>query len=333
MLEVFDGCRLPQPRVYVIRQWRVYLGKHKCKTVRFIDGMHLGESEQCAELVGHRRVDEIDDVVRNSRVRLFLADCIPGMSRLEKRSVDVVVTSPPYNLGINYNLYDDTIPRDAYLNWLGAWAESVKRVLAEDGSVFLNVGSKPRDPWVPFEVAAEMRKHFRLQNVIHWVKSIAIEKKDVGDYDGITKDVAVGHFKPVNSARFVNDVHEYVFHLTRDGDVPLDRLAVGVPYQDKSNVTRWKSAARDVRCRGNAWFVPYETIQSRSGERPHPATFPVELARKCILLHGAKAKTVLDPFLGIGHAGVAAVGLGRDFVGFEIDPAYFAEAVRNLRSA
>jgi len=269
-----------------------------------------------------------------SNVRLFAEDCVRGMGdRLAPRSIDVVVTSPPHNLGVEYSTYHDGGSRTEYLAWLDRWAQGVKTALSDKGSVFLNIGSKPKDPWVPFEVVAEMRKHFALQNVIHWVKSIAIEKADVGDYPGITNDVAVGHFKPINSDRFVNDVHEYVFHLTKKGDVPLDRLAVGVEYQDKSNVTRWRGG-EDLRCRGNTWFVPYKTIRSRDAQRPHPATFPVELARKAILLHGrGRARTVMDPFLGLGHAGVAAVRLGLDFVGFEIDPAYLAEAEANLRAA
>jgi site-specific DNA-methyltransferase (adenine-specific) len=269
--------------------------------------------------------------VGSSRVRLFRADCIEGMAALEAASIDVVVTSPPYNLGVAYGTYDDGIDRGDYLAWLGRWAQATRRVLRDGGSVFLNIGSKPSDPWVPFEVALEMRKHFVLQNVIHWVKSIAIDQASVGDYDGLTKDIAVGHFKPINSPRFVNDTHEYVFHLTKTGRVPLDRLAVGVAYQDKSNVARWKSAAGDVRCRGNTWFIPYETIRSRDLQRPHPATFPIELARRAILLHGLdRVRTVMDPFLGLGHAGVAAVELGLDFVGFEIDPDYYAAAHGNL---
>jgi site-specific DNA-methyltransferase (adenine-specific) len=270
-----------------------------------------------------------------ARVRLFQEDCVAGMARrLAPGSVSVVVTSPPYNLGIKYSGYDDTISRAEYLAWLGRWAEGVRSVLAEEGSLFLNVGSKPSDPWVPFEVVTEMRRHFHLQNVIHWIKSIAIDKEDVGDYPGITGNVAVGHFKPINSQRFLNDCHEYVFHLTKTGKVPLDRLAIGVEYQDKSNVTRWKSARADRRCRGNTWFVPYDTIRSRSDQRPHPATFPIELARKCLGLHGLSRTTlVLDPFLGIGHAGAAAVSLGIDFVGFELDAAYMGEAIALLQAA
>ena len=95
--------------------------------------------------------------------------------------------------------------------------------------------------------------------------------------------VSAGHFKPINSKRYVTDCHEFVFHFTKSGDVPLDRLAIGVPYQHKSNISRWgHTEGRDLRCRGNTWFIPYETIQRRKKERPHPATFPVQLAEWCI---------------------------------------------------
>ena len=142
-----------------------------------------------------------------------------------------------------------------------------------------------------------------------------------------------GHFKPINSPRFLNDCHEYVFHFTKSGRVELNRLALGVPYQDKSNIARWShTRGKDLRCRGNTWFVPYETIQSREKERPHPATFPVQLAERCIKLHGAsRVRTMLDPFLGIGNSVVAAQRCGvKKFIGFEIDDAYLAEAKRRI---
>lgn len=265
---------------------------------------------------------------------LYPQDCIRGMTEhLSPGSVNVVVTSPPYNLGIKYSKYDDTISRQDYLTWIADWAHAVKRVLHDDGSVFLNVGGKPTDPNVPFQVLAAVQQHLTLQNTIHWIKSIAIEKENVGNYPGITQDVSVGHFKPINSPRFVNDQHEYIFHLTKRGDVKLDRLAIGVAYQDKSNVTRWASAKNDVRCRGNTWFIPYETIKSRAADRPHPATFPVKLVEMCIKLHGQNnTQLVLDPFLGIGQSAVAALRLHKDFVGFEIDRAYFDEAVKRVKA-
>lgn len=264
--------------------------------------------------------------------QLYLQDCLKGMrEHLRDASVDVVVTSPPYNIGIDYKGYHDTLSREDYLKWMGEVGAEIRRVLTEDGSFFLNVGSKPTDPVVPFQLLAAMQEHFKLQNVIHWVKSIAIMKSEVGHYPGIIQDVAVGHYKPINSKRFVNDCHEYIFHFTKRGDVPLDRLAIGVPYQDKSNIARWSNASNGVHCRGNTWFIPYETIQNRDKDRPHPATFPVELPSRCIKLHGLdRVRLVMDPFLGIGTSAVACRRLGVPFVGFDIAEDYFAWACDRL---
>ena len=267
-------------------------------------------------------------------------DCIAGMRELvEPGSVDVVVTSPPYNLGTRYEKYDDSGTRSEYVHWMGEWGKAVSEVLSDGGSLFLNIGGKPSDPWGPFEVLFELRQHFALQNVIHWIKSIAIRKEDVGRYPGIVDDVSVGHYKPINSSRFLNDAHEYIFHLTRGGNVGLDRLAVGVPYQDKSNVKRWggggdQQARADLRCRGNTWFVPYKTIRSRDLQRPHPATFPVKIPKMCVMLHGAdRVHRVMDPFLGIGSSAVACVELGVEFVGFETDASYCEQSRQAIEEA
>lgn len=267
-----------------------------------------------------------------AEIGLHRLDCVAGMNEtIPEGAVDVVVTSPPYNLGINYSGYDDTTSREAYLTWMDEWAAAVHRVLTDDGSLFLNVGSKPTDPLVPFQLLEVMLRHFKLQNVIHWVKSIAIMKSEVGNYPGISQDVVVGHFKPISSKRFLNDCQEYIFHLTKHGQTQIDRLAVGVPYQDKTNVARWANGANDVHCRGNTWFMPYETINSRDKERPHPATFPIELPSRCIRLHGVeRAKLVMDPFLGIGSSAIACARLGVPFVGFEIAQDYYQESCARL---
>lgn len=259
----------------------------------------------------------------------YLKDCITGLNEnVNENSVDVVVTSPPYNIGIGYSYYNDALPREKYLTWMEEVSVAVKRALAVNGSFFLNIGNKPKDQWIAWDVASVLRRHFVLQNVIHWVKSIAISKADVGNYPNIAGDIAVGHFKPIVSNRFLNDCHEYIFHFTKAGDAQLDKLAVGIPYQDKTNIGRWKAAKEDRRDRGNTWFIPYETIQSKS-ERPHPATFPVKLPEMCVKLHGS-AKLVVDPFTGIGSTAVAAMRLGIPFVGFEIDREYLDAALARL---
>jgi site-specific DNA-methyltransferase (adenine-specific) len=264
-------------------------------------------------------------------ISFYHLDCITGMNKtLHERSVDVVVTSPPYNIGINYTSYRDELPREKYLQWMEEVGIGIKRVLRDDGSFFLNVGNKPTDQWISWDVANVLRKHFKLQNVIHWIKSIAISKSDVGSYPNITGDVAVGHFKPVASDRFLNGCQEYIFHFSKNGENKLKKLETGVPYQDKSNIGRWKTAKEDKRDRGNTWFIPYETIQSKT-ERPHPATFPVKLPEMCIKLHGIKENMiVVDPFSGIGSTAFASLRLEVSFVGFDIDSGYIDEAIHGL---
>jgi site-specific DNA-methyltransferase (adenine-specific) len=246
--------------------------------------------------------------------------------------VSAIVTSPPYNLGIRYRTYHDALPRSSYLEWTSAWIGGAARALADAGSLFLNVGAKPTDPWTALDVAETARRHLKLQNTIHWIKSIAIEKEATGAGAALDRDIAVGHYKPINSDRFVNDCHEFIFHFSPQGRTPLDRRAVGVPYQDQSNVKRWAAAGEGLRCRGNTWFIPYDTIQSRDRDRPHPASFPEKVPERCIRLHGlGRAGAVLDPFLGLGTTAVAAARLGLDVIGIEMDEAYLREAVKRLR--
>jgi len=254
----------------------------------------------------------------------YHADCRDVLRQLPSRSVDVIITSPPYNLGIRYNLYDDTMSRAEYLEWTNAWVSEAARVLRPDGSLFLNVGAKPTDPWTAFDVAQAVRPHLQLQNIIHWIKSIYIDKAQL----------AVGHYKPINSDRFLNDCHEFIFHFSPNASTRMDRLALGVPYQDQSNVGRWRAAADGVRCRGNAWFIPYETIQRRDRDRPHPATFPSQLPEQCLRLHGLKKiEMAMDPFTGLGSTAVACARLGIGFIGCEIDEVYLKEAVARTREA
>lgn len=244
-----------------------------------------------------------------------MADLSPG-------SVDLIVTSPPYNLGIAYKTYQDSRTPEEYLDWSAEWMKAAGRLLAMDGSFFLNVGGSPSNPLLPHELILRAAQcGFVLQNTLHWIKSITL--------DGEGEPVSRGHFKPINSKRYLNDCHEYLFHLTKAGEVKLDRLAVGVAYQHKSNIARWgHTGGRDRRCRGNNWFIPYKTIKSRDKQRPHPATFPVQLPAQCIQLHGIeKVNTMLDPFVGIGHSALAAqqAGVPR-FIGFDIDATYLETA-------
>jgi len=271
--------------------------------------------------------------VGRSTLRFFHGDCLSVLAELEQATVGVVVTSPPYNLGIKYRSYEDDLPRGEYLAWTDRWIRAVARTMTASGSLFMNVGAKPTDPWIPLEVAQVARKHLKLQNTIHWVKSIAIDRQAAGASARLDRDVAVGHYKQINSDRFVNDCHEYIFHFSPGGSNRLDRRAVGVPYQDPSNIKRWAKAGAGLRCRGNTWFIPYETIQSRDRDRPHPASFPPKVPEQCLRLHGlGRAGVMLDPFLGLGSSAIAAARLGVDFIGIEMDEHYLKEAVKRAKA-
>lgn len=263
-------------------------------------------------------------------MQLIHGDCLQVLPALAAGSMDLVVSSPPYNLGISYKTFKDTAPREEYLSWCQAWAGEVKRVMTDDASFFLNVGAAPANPLMPHQLILALTDGddplFVLQNTFHWIKSVTISTP-------VGEQISVGHFKPINSKRYVNDCHEYIFHLTKTGNVELDRRSAGVPYVHKSNIARWgHTGGADLRCRGNNWFIPYETINSRDKDRPHPATFPVALVEQCIRIHGKGVETrLLDPFLGIGSSAIAAHRQKlTSFTGIELDSHYLAAAHERL---
>ena len=184
-------------------------------------------------------------------IQILCGDCVSLMGdRISPNSVDVVVTSIPYNVGVNYSTYDDNRSESDYLAWLDEVFAAIKLVLNDDGSFFLNVGGTRRQPWTAMKVAEVAGRHFILQNEIVWVKSVTVDGK------------SHGHFTPLNGDRFLNQNWEHVFHFTKSGSVKLNRLGVGVPYEDKGNLRR-NQAHQDLRCGGDVWFIPHETTRDR----------------------------------------------------------------------
>lgn len=291
---------------------------------------------------------------------IHLKDCVEGMLALPSKSIDIVVTSPPYNLGIEYSTYKDNKPRQDYLNWLDKVFTAIKHCLKDTGHFWLNVGYSNIDPWVGMDVAQVARQHFVLQNNINWVKSITIN------------NITTGHFKPINSNRFANPTWEHLFHFTKTGSVDCNKLAIGVPYMWDCNIDNtgrikgrlakkygfknikdFNSNASieikekfekeldqklsnvkpkaDKRCRGNSWFVPYDTIANRDKERgSHPATFPIELVENCIKFSNLQKGILVDPFMGSGTSAIAAFRNGLDYIGFDIDKDYISFADKRI---
>ncbi len=262
------------------------------------------------------------------KLTLIPSDVVNALTRIadnrhtasvDQRFIDVTITSPPYNIGLKYHDgVKDKMTRQAYIEFSQAWLPRLLRLTKTDGHLFLNVGSLGANPMLPFDIVeAAAWAGWKLQNTFHWIKSISFKDKK-------EEWVSRGQFKPINSERFVNNLHEYVFHLTPEGTSYIDRLAVGVPYQDKTNIARW-AGKRDKRCLGNVWLLPYETINSREKQRPHPATFPVALAEQCLKLVG-QHRTVCDPFVGSGTTAEAAFNLKEadEFIGIDLSSTYIS---------
>ena len=244
-------------------------------------------------------------------------DCLKGMRDIPSETIDICVTSPPYNLGIAYDIHDDALNPIEYLSWLKEVFTEVKRILKPQGHLWINVGYSNKNPWVGMDVAQTVRSLMVLQNQFIWVKSIAI--------DGIQ----TGHYKPINSQRYANPTWEHLFHFTKTGDVVCDREAVGVPYTDKSNLFR-RHHQTDLHCSGNVWFIPYSTIASKKEKGNHPAIFPIELVERCIKFSGIKQGVLLDPFMGSGTSAIASLRQQLDFIGFELSKDYFSFANQRI---
>jgi site-specific DNA-methyltransferase (adenine-specific) len=229
------------------------------------------------------------------KYELLHHDCIDWMNSQAEKSVPCIITSPPYNLDIKYGNYADDLPRNSYLKWLHDVAVAMKRVLTDDGQLFLNVGYSNVDPWVAMDVAQVFRQVFVLQNNLTWIKHIAVN------------DQGYGQYKPISSDRFSSATTESIFHFTKDGTVKVDRLAIGQRnkaegykypelYSESRHIaTQRRKAARQLKftnwmdiksngtpeqlakfesiladllakntydpdkkkCIGNAWFIPY----------------------------------------------------------------------------
>lgn len=244
-----------------------------------------------------------------------------SMSAVADGSVQLIVTSPPYNVGKPYDAHGDSLELREYLSLLEAvWAEC-KRVLAPGGRIAINVANTFRQPYLPLHsyiIRQMLGLGFLMRGEIIW---------DKGATAGVS--TAWGSFaRPSNPV--LRDVHEYVLVFCKDsmrleprrhhdGVAPTS----GITNQDFVDWTR------------SVWRLEAESrLAGHDGKRyPHPAPFPVELPRRLMLLYTYRGDLVLDPFMGAGTTAVAAVQEGRQFIGYDISPEYCAWARERVAAA
>lgn len=217
------------------------------------------------------------------------------------KDIDLIVTSPPYKDEDGYT--DDLIKRLADLSFSS---------LKKDAWMFVNFGHLAGFKSRPFRVAMMLEDAgFIWNDTITWIKN---------------------HYRPLAGKRRLNNLTEFVFVFSK-GRPSMDRLSIGVPYEDKSNIKRWKGTnGKDLKCGGNVWYIPYETVQTKE-EKLHNDRFPVGLPEKAIKLSGIpEGSLVVDPFMGSGTTAIAAIRLGMNYWGTEMNPCNYNIAIQRIKN-
>jgi site-specific DNA-methyltransferase (adenine-specific) len=235
--------------------------------------------------------------------RLFL-NSSESMAELPDSSIHLLVTSPPYNAGKEY---DADLTLDEYRGLLRRVFQEGLRVLATGGRACINVANLGRKPYLPlhaYVIEDMLDLGFLMRGEIIWNKA-----------GGAGPSTAWGSWRSAANP-VLRDVHEYVLIFSKGA---LSRPARG----------RRSTIARDefLEWTRSVWTFPPVSARHVG----HPAPFPEELPRRLIELYSFFGDIVLDPFCGAGTTCLAAKRAGRHFVGYEIDPSYLRLAKARLK--
>ena len=245
-------------------------------------------------------------------------------NRIPPRSVHLMVTSPPYAVGKDY---DEDLSFEEYRKLLrNAWKET-KRVLVPGGRACINVANLGRKPYIPLHayiIQDMQRLGFMMRGEIIW---------DKGSSAG--SSTAWGSWKSASNP-CIRDQHEYILIFSKDGyrrpRVEGRENSIGRDEFMSSTRSMWHLGINEVNETDHPLPSVWE-IHSESATRVgHPAPFPVALPERCIELYTYKDEVVYDPFMGSGTTGVAAIVCGRRFVGYEIDQDYQQRAMQRIHN-
>jgi site-specific DNA-methyltransferase (adenine-specific) len=257
--------------------------------------------------------------------RLIHGDCIEGLSRLPDGSVALAFADPPFNIGYEYDVYDDRKAADEYLAWSRRWTAEVARVLRPDGTFWLAIGD---------EFAAELKL------VVHRELGLSLRSWVIWYY-------TFG----VNCTKKFSRSHAHLFYFVKDPKrFTFNDDAIRVPsarqlvYADARANPRgrlpddtWILRPQDVpggfAPDQDTWYVPRVcgTFKERAGW--HGCQMPEQLLGRIIRACSREGDLVLDPFAGSGTTLVVAKKLGRRYLGFELSPEYAARVQSRLDAA
>ena len=256
-----------------------------------------------------RRVPYVENPLPAHAVNAILPCSAERMDDLPDCSVHLMVTSPPYNVGKDY---DDDLTLDEYRDFLRRVMREVYRVLVPGGRVCFNIANLGRRPYLPLH-----------RYIIEDLESIGLLMRGEIIWDKAASaagSTAWGSWQsPANPT--LRDIHEYILVFSKD---TYRRPAAAGPESARREPTI--SRGDFLELTRSVWQFPAESAR-RIG---HPAPFPVELPRRCIELYTYAGEVTLDPFMGSGTTAVAALQTGRRFVGYEISAEYRALALGRL---
>jgi len=232
--------------------------------------------------------------------KIYQGDALEILKQLKDKTIGLIFTSPPYNVGVNYKEYNDNKNFDDYINWLEQVFSECIRVLSSGGHLCINIANTGRKPYIPtsHHIGTRLSKIIPMRAEIIWFKQ------------NITAKTAWGSWLSPNSPS-IRDSHEYIQVYRKRGRRWGE---CDITKQEFLEYTR------------SIWKVAPETRL-----KWHPAPFSVELAKRIIKLYSFIGETVLDPFMGSGTTAVACLMLGRKFVGCEISDEYFKMAGKRVK--
>lgn len=236
---------------------------------------------------------------------LYQADCVERMRRLPCGAVALTVTSPPYNIGKEY---ENPLPLDQYLTWCQTWMCEIHRVTLPNGAFWLNVGYVPvaeKGKAVPLSYLLWDRSPFFMMQEVVWNYGAGVAAKT--------------SLSPRNEKLlwYVKNAVDYTFNLDaiRDPDVKY-------PNQKKNGKLRCNTLGKNP---SDVWQIAKVTSgeDRASPERTrHPAQFPLDLINRIVAGFSNPGDVVLDPFMGSGTVAISCLEHDRPFIGIELRQDY-----------